>query len=89
LFLVHHAAKSWGYGDSMGKKDDMVNWNKFINNMMRPENRKLLFAYVVIFLIFSTLILYALQSMIMIILVFGALFGYPVIKTIMKKKSAN
>lgn len=73
----------------MGKKDDTVNWNKFINNMMRPENRKLLFTYVVIFLIASVLILYAMQSMIMIILVFGVLFGYPIIKGIMKKGSAN
>ena len=32
----------------MSVKDDKVNWNKFINDLLRPENRKLLFTYVII-----------------------------------------
>jgi len=71
----------------MSSKDDKVNWNKFINDLLRPENRKLLFIYVIISGIILIVMLNFLASFFILIAIFGFAFGYPITRKIFKKRS--
>lgn len=72
----------------MGKKEKEqgVNWTKFINDLLRPENRKLLFIYVVIFGIILLVFMTFLKSFFILIVVFALIFGSGIL-SFFKKES--
>lgn len=74
------------------EKGDNINFNKFINNMLRPENRKLLFIYVIVGAVILISLLNFLASFFIILIVFGVIFGsgiWTFIRKMMRKQSAN
>lgn len=72
---------------SMAKRDkEGMNWNKFINDMMRPENRKLLLIYLSIICIAMLILINFLASFGFILIILGVLIFRPKLGKIFKRK---